>query len=342
VRIALDATYTIGDQLTGIGVYSARLIDHLASNYPSDQFYLCYRAKQLLKSTFPRLPNERRRLLQPPFPILGANLFHALNQRVDRRPAKRVIATFHDLFVITSEYSSPEFRSRFTAQARSAAAHSDLIIAVSEFTSLQIQHLLGVEQSRIRVVPHGVHLPASPDEGERENIILFVGALQTRKNLMRLVSAFEAVPNNWRLILAGSPEGYGADAILDAIEGSPVRGRIEIPGHLPTSALHELFRRASIFAFPSLDEGFGMPVLEAMAFGVPVITSNGSALPEVAGDAAHFVDPSNIEDISAALIHLIQDESYRRELVRRGYRRALEFSWKNTAEKTYAIYRELL
>jgi glycosyltransferase involved in cell wall biosynthesis len=341
VRIALDATYSVGSELTGIGVYSNQLIHGLATAHPDDRFSLCYRPKQFLQAAVPHFGNVRRRLLLPPLPLATFNIFHALNQRLDNRPARRVVSTFHDLFVMTSEYSSPEFRARFTKQARQAAAHSDLIIAVSEFTSTQIQNLLSIDRSRIRVIPHGVDAPDLPQESARENIILSVGALQIRKNVARLVTAFERVDTRWRLVLAGPSNGYGADSILKAIAESPARDRIEVTGHIPKRALDTLFRKASIFVFPSLDEGFGIPVLEAMAFGIPVITSNQSALPEVAGKAALLVDPIRTDEIEAALARLIEDAERRRELARLGHERALQFSWKRTVDLTYGVYREL-
>jgi glycosyltransferase involved in cell wall biosynthesis len=342
VRIAFDATYSVGKQLTGIGVYSSRLISKLARAHPRDRILLCYRAKQLLAASKPSLDNVRRRLLLPPLSLFRANVFHALNQRVDFRPAPRVVSTFHDLFVLTSEYSSPEFRARFAVQAREAAARSDAIIAVSEFTSCQIQELLGVPESRIRVVPHGVDLPPLPEESNRENIILFVGALQVRKNIDRLVTAFESLPGKWKLVLAGAAGGYGARAIVERIETSRARDRIGMTGHISRVGLESLFRRARIFAFPSLDEGFGIPVLEAMAFGVPVITSNRSALPEIAGDAALIVDPANVEEIAGALRRLMDDQNEREELARRGRARAAHFTWTETARQTYAVYTELM
>ena len=122
-------------------------------------------------------------------------------------------------------------------------------------------------------------------------MILNVGAIQTRKNIARLVEAFERVDAPWKLVLAGS-NGYGAAGILARIQASPARDRISVLGYVPLSELSALYRRASVFAFPSLDEGFGMPVLEAMAAGAAVLTSDRSALPEVAGDAALLVDPA--------------------------------------------------
>jgi glycosyltransferase involved in cell wall biosynthesis len=335
VRIALDASYSVDPQPSGIGVYSTEILSGLASAYPHDEFLRCYRPGKYWRA--PR--TIRKRLLLSSFPTFRADIFHALNQRLDRRPAKRVVCTFHDLFVLTAEYSSPEFRARFAAQARHAARRADLIIAVSHFTARQISDLLHVEPLRIRVVPHGVHR-APQSQQPREKLVLFVGALQTRKNLVRLIEAFEALPEDWRLVLAGAPSGYQAAAILERVQpnGNP---RIKVTGYLPAPQLEQLYARASIFAFPSLDEGFGIPVLEAMARGLPVITSNSSALPEVAGDAALLVDPRSTADIAAALTRLASDTDLRRQLASHGLERAKMFSWEQAVAATYSVYREL-
>jgi glycosyltransferase involved in cell wall biosynthesis len=265
-----------------------------------------------------------------------ADVFHALNQRVEAK-ARRTVSTFHDLFVMTGDYSSPEFRARFTAQAREAAARSDLIIAVSSFTALQVTQLLAVEPSRIRVVHHGVR--ASAATAKKEKLVLSVGAIQRRKNVARLVKAFEALPDSWRLALAGAPDGYGAAEELHAVEDSPARARVDVLGYVSVARLDSLYSRAGIFAFPSLDEGFGMPILEAMAHGVPVMTSNCSAMPEVAGGAALLVDPMNIGD---ALLRLAGDQSLRDNLIRLGLERIKQLTWESAVEKTWGVYEELL
>jgi glycosyltransferase involved in cell wall biosynthesis len=125
------------------------------------------------------------------------------------------------------------------------------------------------------------------------------------------------------------------------VESSPRKHDIEVLGYVTRTELEALYRRARIFAFPSLDEGFGMPVLEAMANSVPVITSNRSALPEVAGDAALLVNPNDPEEIAAALTRLASDEALRADLARRGRERALQFSWESAVGKTWEVYREL-
>src|SRR2546425_486776 len=206
--IAFDATYSIGDHLSGVGVYSREILLGLAAAHPDADFQFCYRPHRFLRSLRERLPaNCRRFLLQEPIVPRRAGIFHGLNQRLPTVRLRRSVTTFHDLFVLTGDYSTAEFRRRFAEQARRAAAASDLIIAVSEFTATQVEQLLGVDRSRIRVVHHGVRIP-HPSRFAREKIILHVGAIQKRKNIARLLQAFESVSSDWRLALAGSA-GFG-------------------------------------------------------------------------------------------------------------------------------------
>jgi glycosyltransferase involved in cell wall biosynthesis len=352
LRIALDATYSLGRNLSGVGVYSREIMFGLARAHPDQRFLFCYRFHRLWKSLGDALPpNASRRLLGAAAP--RADLFHALNQRVDfqrspSRSACRTVCTFHDLFALTGEYSTAEFRARFSEQARRAAEHSDAIIAVSRFTAKHVEELLGVPPSRIHVIPHGVRMPANTAEhverasAARGKMVLFVGAIQRRKNIARLVKAFETMPAGWRLALAGATDGYEAAAELRALEESSRRSDIDVPGYVDAATLASLYARASIFAFPSLDEGFGIPVLEAMAHGIPVITSQCSALPEAAGDAAILVNPFDTDELAAGLNRLAADQDLRADLIRRGLDRALLFPWDAAVEKTWGVYQSLL
>ncbi len=341
MRIALDATYSLGRNLSGVGVYSREILFGLARSHPRDRFLFYYRPHRFLRSLHDPLPrNAARRILRG---APHADVFHALNQRVDA-PARRTVTTFHDLFVITGEYSTPEFRARFTEQAREAARRSDLIIAVSRFTAGQVEEFLAVEPARIRVIPHGVHVPSegpARSGAARQDLVLCVGAIQRRKNVARLVRAFERMPASWRLALAGAADGFGAAEELRAIESSPRKNDIDVLGYVSQAELEALYAQARIFAFPSLDEGFGMPVLEAMANSVPVITSRRSALPEVAGDAAVLVNPEDSEELADALLRLASDEGVRDDLAQRGRERAVLFSWDSVLVKTWEVYREL-
>ena len=341
--IALDATYSIGRHLSGVGVYSREILNGLAERYRDQRFLFCYRPHRFFPSFrdtgIP--PNASRALLRHGGISRGVQLFHALNQRVDRKFAPTV-TTFHDLFVITGEYSTADFRQRFTLQAKQAASASDLIIAVSEFTASQVVSLLGVPPSRVRVIPHGVRRPAEtpPSDDQRENLILSVGAIQPVRT-----------PRDWSRHSRASSRGgaWSSPVIRGELErADPSADRAQSPtsGHrscrLRRPAYSQrLYGRARIFAFPSLDEGFGMPILDAMACGVPVLTSNRSALPEVAGDAALSVDPDSVDDISRGLRQLTTDLELRDALRQSGLRRVAIFSWDRSVEMTWAVYAEL-
>jgi glycosyltransferase involved in cell wall biosynthesis len=339
LAIALDATYSLGRHLTGVGVYSRQLLFGLATAHPEYQFAFEYRPHRFLPSLQEKLPgNVHRRLLLGNWNS-SCDLFHGLNQRVDSDRYRRVVTTFHDLFVLTGDYSTAEFRKKFAEQARVAAQRSDRIVTVSAFTAAQVQGLLNVEADRIRVVHHGTQPPPNPPVPKNpEKLILFTGAIQRRKNVLRLIQAFESVAPDWTLVLAGSL-GFGADEIVRRAQG---QDRIRMTGYVSSQELEALYARASVFAFPSLDEGFGMPVLDAMARGVPVLTSNLSAMPEVAGDAALFVDPFDVESIADGLRKLTGDPGLRTALSQKGIERAKTFTWNKAVRETWQVYRELL
>ena len=328
-----------------MGVYSRELLFGLAQAHPESRFLYCYRPHRLLKSLAERHPwNARRRLLsyerQP-----RADVFHGLNQRVEyTRKTVPTVVTFHDLFVLSGDYSSKGFRQDFAKRAIEAAERADLIIAVSQFTASQIEANLKVPESRLRVISHGTRPPAGvpPRDDVRENVILHVGAIQKRKNIIRLVEAFEGIDSSWRLVLAGAASGWQSEQALARIEASPARSRIEVIGYVADAELEQLYRRARLFAFPSLDEGFGIPVIEAMARGVPVLTSNRSALPEAAGGAALLVDPLDVSAIAGGLTHLTEDTGLRDELRVKGIARAMSMTWERAVEQTWNVYRELL
>lgn len=322
--IGLDATYAVGKQLSGVGKYSLALMAGLERMARIRRYY---RPHRWLRAPWPK------RVLWKSAP--GVDVFHGLNQRLPERGRARMVSTFHDLFVLSAEYSSAEFRERFAEQAREAAERSDRIIAVSEFTARQVVELLGYPAERVRVVPHGVEMPEAVKPPEaREKIVLTVGAVQKRKNTRRLIEAFRMMPEGWQLWIAGSA-GYEAEEML---RGLPER--VKVLGYVSDEELPGLYARAAVFAFPSLDEGFGIPVLEAMAHGVPVVTSNVSALPEVAGEAAVLVDPLDVEAIGTAMRGLCEVEA-RREWIAQGRKRAAGFGWQRAAEMTLKVYEEM-
>lgn len=338
LQLGLDATYTLDSEPTGVAVYSREILFGLADLHPNNEinaYYRLHRFRRSLNQALP--PNVTRRVLVDSF-APGVSIFHGLNQRLPRRKRGRFVATFHDLFVMTSEYSTPEFRARFTEQAREAAERADMIIAVSAFTASQVHELLQVEPSRIRVVHHGVH--SAPQGEASQPMILHTGAIQERKNIYRLIEAFEQLPPEWKLVLAGGI-GFGAERILERIKISSRSRDIQVTGYISNDELSELYRQASVFAFPSLDEGFGMPILEAMIRGIPVVTSRRSATEEVAGNAAILIDPQNTDDIAAGIFRLISSSEERETYRQKGIERAHNFTWKRAVFATYDVYRQL-
>jgi glycosyltransferase involved in cell wall biosynthesis len=341
-RICLDVTYTLDPSPSGVALYSREIAFGIAEAHRNSRFTFYFRPHRYFKSFGMQLPPNARRGLMAPM----GSLFHGLNQRLPRFHSGPSVATFHDLFVLTGEYSTPEFRARFADQARDAAARADIVIAVSEFTRSQVISLLGVEPARVRVVHHGIRAlafpgTALPDKTVRQKVILNVGAIQKRKNIARLVEAFEAVDPAWRLVLIGS-NGYGAAEIHARIAASPARERILVLGYVTPEELAAWYARAMVFAFPSLDEGFGMPLLEAMTAGTPVLTSTRSALPEVAGEAAWLADPQDTSALAHSLQRLTRDEELRARLARLGVERARLFTWEKAVDQTWNVYLDLL
>ncbi|MEZ5361562.1 MAG: glycosyltransferase family 1 protein [Bryobacterales bacterium] len=356
MRIALDATYSLGAEPSGVAVYCRSLIDELCALHPDVSFYLAYRPNRLTRAFRETHPakNCTRVVLEGPATRLWSrrvDLFHGLNQRLPSARFARKVVTFHDLFVMTAEYSSPEFRAKFTDLAKRAAEQADHIIAVSGFTASETARLLGYPREKITTIYHGVRTPPRYTQVElsvlRKELsldgpfVLHVGAIQTRKNCLRLIDAFERIPGGPLLVFAGGA-GYGADETLARIDLSPAKSRIRWLGYVDADTRAKLYRTATALAFPSLAEGFGLPVLEAMAAGLPVLASNTSALPEVAGGAAVLVDPLDIDAMGEGLTRLLADEELRHEFAEKGMRRAEELTWRRAAQQTWQVYQDLI
>jgi len=198
LRIALDATYSLGQSLSGVGVYSREILNGLAATDFAEGWDWFYRSQRYLRAHLQKLPRHVRiRRLSGNKGDRTAPLFHGLNQRLPELRFRYQIATFHDLFVLSGDYSTSEFRERFASQARAAAAAADIVVAVSAFTALQVENYLNVPASRIRVIHHGVLPRPVQPAAPREKIVLCVGALQKRKNQTALIRAFRAAPPDW-------------------------------------------------------------------------------------------------------------------------------------------------
>lgn len=349
--IGIDAGNCFDRPPTGVAVYARNLTHQLARAQPRQRFGWFLRSNRYFRSFGSRLPpNARRRLLEWPSIRLTARrlqLFHGLNQRLPGGIEVPKVVTYHDLFAMTGAYSTAEFRARFAGLARETARRADRIIAVSAHTADQVARRLGFPRSRITVVHHGVEPLEVPRPSRLEALlgrlgvsppfVLHVGTLQVRKNIERVVAAFEAAGQSAQLVLAGSL-GYGAGGIVARVESSSARERIRLVGHVDDDARASLYAAAEVLLFPSLEEGFGLPVVEAFSVGLPVIGSNLSAVPEVAGDAAVLVDPFDTDEIAGALNRVLGDRGLRADLRQKGMERSRQFSWERCAAETWRVY----
>jgi glycosyltransferase involved in cell wall biosynthesis len=277
------------------------------------------------------------------------DLVHATSAAVPPARPRPLVATVHDLAFRHYPDAYPAAGRRYHERsARIVADEAARVLVPSEATARDLAELYGVDRGRITITPLGVEVPAEPDRagaerllrdlGVRGPFLLAVGTLEPRKNLPRLLDAFGLVtddlPDHW-LVVVG-PVGWGPRLrpTWDSV-------RVKLAGPVGDRLLHALYQAADGLAYPSLYEGFGLPVLEAMANGAPVLTGDRSSLPEVAGDAALLVDPLDRTAIAAGLVRLAGDDDLRRRLAEAGRRRAAGFTWRATAAATWATYREV-
>ena len=269
----------------------------------------------------------------------------------------RVVVTVHDLIPFTHpEFCEAWLIRHFTARVPQSIRRADAIIAVSRYTADTMSQVLGVERERVYIVPNGIHeqfrhvagggdpLETARRFGIDGPYVLFVGTHEPRKNLPRLLRAYgamkSAVRRRHRLVLAGKG-AWDEAAIAAAIAEVPADSRVIQLGHVAAADLPGLYYGASAFCFPSLVEGFGIPPLEAMASGCPVLAADIPALREVLGDAAMFADPLSVDALRDGLERVLEDADLQSTLRERGARRAADFSWERTARETVSVFERI-
>lgn len=285
-----------------------------------------------------------------PVPILNGlgarlDLFHASHQLLAPPRNTRLTATLYDMTCWlqpeTHTAANVAMAKRF---ARRVLARADGMIAISENTRADSIRILGLDPERIEVIYPGVSeafFDARPALRPKE-YILFVGTIEPRKNVGTLLDAYERLPPSIRetydLVIAG-PAGWGDPALVRRLQSAPAG--VEYLGYVPESALPGLTAGAAAFVYPSLYEGFGLPVAQAMAAGVPVITSNVSSLPEVGGDGALLADPRSVSEVSAAIEKLLLSPGLRAQLAARGRERAQLFRWEACARQSWRFFERI-
>lgn len=255
----------------------------------------------------------------------GLDVLHCTTFRGPLRPRVPTVLTVHDLAILRYPEVFPRWHRLYgNAGLQKALRAADAVVAVSEFTKHEVVALAGIREERIRVVPNGVDPLFAPDGPAAEgSYVLAVATLEPRKNLARVVEAARLAGIELRVVGA---RGWGG---------------VEVPGwvgEIPDSKLAELYRGARCVIYPSLYEGFGLPVLEAMASGTPVVTSRGTAMEEVAAGAAVLVDPQDAVAIAEAIA---EAEARSAQLVPLGLARAIEFTWERAADRVEALWKEL-
>ncbi|MGZ4152153.1 MAG: glycosyltransferase family 4 protein [Actinomycetota bacterium] len=379
MRVAIDARPALDPRRTGVGQYAQQLIRHLPLADPDDDFVAWYlHARGLFRPrTFfgdvsaPNLSEKASRFPARVFQpaswrfsvprvewLVDFDRFIATNflAPATARP-DRVLLVVHDLAFRHFPDTAPHIDARWRRRFAEALQEAPAVIVPSASVAADLREAYGVGEDHVHVVHHGVDAAAfAPVPQPRIDAVrrrfgiagpyaLFVGGIEPRKNLEQLVRAFARVDAPYlSLVIAGGPVRWfpqAAERLEAAIELLPpdVQERIVRTGYLGERDKLALLSGATVLAYPSLYEGFGFPVLEGFAAGVPVITSNVSALPEVAGEAAILVDPADVDAIAAAITELVVDEDLRAVLAAAGVARAASFTWESTARATAAVLR---
>jgi glycosyltransferase involved in cell wall biosynthesis len=376
MRIGVDYTAAV-QQRAGIGRYTRCLVDALA-DFDRENEYILFagvgglqRAEFLHHAPWIMHPNVHLRSiplsdrwlsilwhrLGIPLPVdllTGpVDLFHSPDFTLPPLLRGKAIVTVHDLsFLRFPQGAEPNLRAYLERVVPRAVARADLVLADSQSTKDDLLELLAVEPAKVEVVYPGVEERFCPIEdqtflervGRRYNLpphfVFSLGTLEPRKNLVRLIEAHSSLVtrhSSLELVIAGG-KGWLYGGIFDQVEELGLEDEVRFLGFVPDDDLPALYNLADLFVFPSLYEGFGLPPLEAMACGTPVVTTNVSSLPEVVGGAGLMVPPEDVEGLAEAMERALGDRAWRGEAVQRGLAQARRFTWRAAAERLIELY----
>ncbi len=333
--VAIDARDAFAPQLRGWGRYTKELIGALPTAHPDLDFRVLSQGGRGPEVLFEQvvLPVRLRRS--------AIDLIHAPNCFLPlARPCLGVV-TIHDLaFEVFPEDFSARTGWKYRTFTPRAARSAQRVICVSGYTAADVVRRYDVDEARVRIIPNAPSLPIGDAPTPQGPYLLAVGDLRPKKNLPRLLQAFRKLRDEGlehRLVLAGVDGGEG-EKVREAAGGEPV----ELTGYLPDEQMDALMRGADALVHPSLYEGFGLVLVEAMARGVPVLAARATALPETGGDACDYFDPLDVNDMAAAIRRVVDDRARHDDLARRGVQRAARLSWASSAALTVAVYEEML
>jgi glycosyltransferase involved in cell wall biosynthesis len=369
VRVAIDYRPALRER-SGVGEYTHQLVKAMLAAFPPQRS-----ATQLQLSIFSSSWKDRLapsaevagaraidrripvRLLNfawhrwewPPVEWLAGDRFdvtHSSHPLLMPSTLAAQVVTIHDLnFLSHPERTTAEIRRDYPALAREHANRADRVIVSSGFARGEVERRLGVPAERIAVCPAGAPGWAPRRQAPKPGYVLFFGTLEPRKNIGGLLDAYEqliarggAIPE---LLLAGRATD-GARPWLERIARPPLQGRVRHVGYVDSEERQGLYEGARLLIQPSFEEGFGLPVLEAMSLGVPVVAANRGSLPELVGDAGPLVDPERPDEIAAAIERLLADDGYAAACGAKGVARAHDFSWDRTAHLVVEVYRQAI
>jgi len=327
-----------------------------------------------------RFPSRLQRVIEPPAELLAGrfDVFHGCFDYLRPVLYGKGVVTVHDIRyleniddtndpqwgeIVRRSSPSPDFHMKdllnrdklfnhLKSSIRKTVRRADLVITVSEFSRRRIMDRLGLPPEKVRVIYHGIGKEFFPrDEGFIRPVLdhygidrpylLYTGKFEPLKNIGRLLEAFQKVSarTDVRLVMAG-PANWYYYVILEKVRQMGIAEKVVFTGFVTDTEMNALYSGASVFVSPSIYEGFGLPLLEAMACGAPVVTSNVCSIPEVVGDAALFADPCSSADIADRIIQCLEDDVLRTALIDKGRKQAQSFTWEDTAFKTLQVYKE--
>lgn len=362
MKIGIDIS-PIFYQRGGVGNYTLHLIENLIKLKSDHRFFLY--SNHFSNESFPFLSDLNVTFIQGIRTYLsykiwreGIDVVHGPNFRLPGRGTKGNVITIHDLALEKfPSFGKKKFGSCFSSwKTRKRALSADHLIAVSQNSLEDIVKIFGISREKISAIYNGVDHFFFQDQNQelflkmkdkfgikKDQFILFTGTVEPRKNVKTLLKAFSRnrrLRNNYSLVLAGGT-GWKNEDLQQFILNEGIQNELSITGYISREELRVLYSFASCFVFPSVYEGFGIPLLEAMACGAPVVCSNSSSLPEVAGDAAIMIDPYDIDGFSVAMGKVVENEELRKNMIQKGLERVKHFSWEETARKTLQVYEKV-
>ncbi len=358
MRIAIDASSAAIPQKTGVAKYIQRLIENAERLDDKNEYMICYRlSRRKNRRHFyqPQVQSTKVRLFQEPFFTgKGLDVFHGPDARLPKVRGPKLVATVHDLFsLVSEEFAEDKFRRKKISRYRDIATRADRIICVSESTRRDLIRFFPEAEPKTCVIYEGVDeqfCPRTEEEvervkrkyGVRSDYILYVGELSKRKNILRMFDAFRHARDqsgeDVQFVAAGKLT-YGKEEILKYIRDNRCDTQILLPGYVPEEDLPALYSGARLFLFATLYEGFGLPILEAMGCGTPVVTSNISAMPEIGGGFVSEVDPYSEAQIASAIGNILGERNPRVNRRDEQLEYVRSFTWEKTVRKTLEVHR---